>query len=136
MYRKIPVSTKPVFFSNATTAHLGSSGGSLVATPDCKLQFWVQIQQSPQPTVDCQSLDGLPSRMALCCMLPLRDGSGEFLYKKTPRTIKEKKFLKCLSRDKSYFNHYNGFPLNMLSLSCCTFSTPPTFFTPSSNINS
>ncbi len=43
--------------------------GSLVATPDCKLQSWVQIQQSPQPIVDCQSLDWLPSGMALCCML-------------------------------------------------------------------
>jgi hypothetical protein len=44
---------------------IGSSGGSLVMAPDCKLQSWVQIQQSPQPTVDCQSLDGLPSGMAL-----------------------------------------------------------------------
>jgi hypothetical protein len=48
---------------------LGSSGGSYVATPDYKLQSWVQIQQSPQPTVDCQSLDGQPSGMALCCRL-------------------------------------------------------------------
>ncbi len=55
-----------VAHSGAVVAHLGSSGGSLVATPDCKLQSWVQIQQSPQPKVDCQSLDGLPSGMALC----------------------------------------------------------------------
>jgi hypothetical protein len=51
---------------NAVRERVNSSGGSLVATPDCKLQSWVQIQQSPQPTVDCQSLDGLPSGMALC----------------------------------------------------------------------
>jgi hypothetical protein len=30
-----------------------------------RLQSWVRIQQSPQPTVDCQSSDGLPSGMAL-----------------------------------------------------------------------
>ncbi len=29
----------------AVVAQLGSSGGSVVATPDCKLQSWVQIQQ-------------------------------------------------------------------------------------------
>ncbi len=29
------------------------------------LQSWAQIRQSPQPTVDCQSLDGLPSGMVL-----------------------------------------------------------------------
>jgi hypothetical protein len=34
-----------------------------------KLQSWFQIRQSPQPTVDCQSLDGLPSGMALRCRL-------------------------------------------------------------------
>ncbi len=76
----------------AVVAHCGSSSGSLVATPDCKLQSWVQIQQSPQPTVDCQSLDGLPSRMALCCTLS-SEGQQRSIYKKTPKTIKEKKKL-------------------------------------------
>jgi hypothetical protein len=46
-----------------------SSGGSLVAIPDCKPAIQVQIRQSPQPTVDCQSLDGLPSGMVLHCRL-------------------------------------------------------------------
>ncbi len=69
---------------------LGSSGGSLVATPDCKLQSWVQIQQSPQPTVDCLSFDGLPSGMALCCRLS-SEGRQRSIYKETPKTIKEKK---------------------------------------------
>jgi hypothetical protein len=34
-----------------------------------ELQSWVRIQQSPQPIVDCQSLDGLPSGLALPCRL-------------------------------------------------------------------
>jgi hypothetical protein len=68
----------------------GSSGGSLVATPDCKLQSWVQIQQSPQPTVDCQSLDGQPSGMALCCRLSSEGRQRRIYLKKTPKTIKEK----------------------------------------------
>jgi hypothetical protein len=33
------------------------------------LQSWIRIQQTPQPTLDCQSLDGLPSGMALPCRL-------------------------------------------------------------------
>jgi hypothetical protein len=66
----------------AVVAHLGtvvahgSSGGSLGAVVAhwsrhqiVKLQSWVRIQQSPQPTVNCQSLDGLPSGMALRCRL-------------------------------------------------------------------
>ncbi len=44
----------------------GSRGGSLVVTPDYETAVLAQIQQSPQPTVDCQSLDGLLSGMALC----------------------------------------------------------------------
>jgi hypothetical protein len=45
------------------------SGGSLVATPDVILQSWVRTQQSPQPTVDCKSLDKLPSGLSLPCRL-------------------------------------------------------------------
>ncbi len=69
---------------------LGSSGGSLVVTPDCKLQSWVQIQQSPQPTVDCQSLDGLPSGMALCCRLSSK-GRQRSIYKKHQKQLRKKK---------------------------------------------
>ncbi len=47
----------------------GSSGGSLVATPDCNLQSRVLVPQFPQPTVDCHSLDGLSSGMVLHCGL-------------------------------------------------------------------
>ncbi len=49
----------------AVVAHCRSSGSSLVVTPDCETASWVRIQQSPQPTVDCQSLAGLPTGMAL-----------------------------------------------------------------------
>ncbi len=73
----------------------GSSGGSLVATPDCKMQSWVQIQQSPQPTVDCQSLDGLPSGMALCCRLS-SEGRQRSINKKKTKTIKEKKIYETI----------------------------------------
>ncbi len=69
---------------------LGSSGGSLVATPDCKLQSWVQIQQSPQPTVDCQSLDGLLSGMALCCRLS-SEGRQRSIYIKHQKQLRKKK---------------------------------------------
>jgi hypothetical protein len=77
----------------------GSSGGSLVATPDCKLQSWVQIQQSPQPTVDCQSLDGLPSGMALCCMLS-SEGRQRSICKKHQKQLRKKKLFST-SRNKS-----------------------------------
>jgi hypothetical protein len=70
---------------------LGSSGGSLVATPDCKLQSWVQIQQSPQPTVDCQSLDGQPSGMALCCKLSSEGRQRRIYNKKNTKKNKGKK---------------------------------------------
>ncbi len=59
-------------------------------TPDCKLQSWVQIQQSPQPTVDCQSLDGLPSGMALCCRLS-SEGRQRSIYKKHQKQFRKKK---------------------------------------------
>ncbi len=72
---------------------IGSSGGSLVATPDCKLQSWVQIQQSPQPTVDCQSLDGLPSGMALCCRLS-SERRQRSIYKKHQKQLRKKKIWK------------------------------------------
>jgi hypothetical protein len=77
-------------------ARVGSSGGSLVATPDCKLQSWVQIQQSPQPTVDCQSLDGLPSGMALCCMLS-SEGRQRSICKKHQKQLRKKKILHPMS---------------------------------------
>ncbi len=54
-----------IFYISATyyCRSYWSSGGSLVATQDCKT--WVRIQQSPQPTVDRKSLDGPPSGMVL-----------------------------------------------------------------------
>ncbi len=80
----------PSLSSSPHFIQFGSSGGSLVATPDCKLQSWVQIHQSPQPTVDCQSLDGLPSGMALFCRLS-SEGRQRSIYIKHKKTIKEKK---------------------------------------------
>ncbi len=41
---------------------LGSSGGSLVATSECKHAVPGSIRQFPQPTVDCQSLRGAEER--------------------------------------------------------------------------
>jgi hypothetical protein len=52
------------------------------------LQSWVQIQQSPQPTVDCQSLDGLPSGMALCCRLS-SEGRQRSIYKKHQKQLRK-----------------------------------------------
>jgi hypothetical protein len=69
---------------------LGSSGGPFGATPDCKLQSWVQIQQSPQPTVDCQSLDGQPSEMALCCMLSSEGWQRRIYLKKHQKQLRKK----------------------------------------------
>jgi hypothetical protein len=59
-----------------------SSGGSLVATPDCKT--WVPIQQSPQPTVDCQSLDALSSGMVLHYSLSSKGRQRRIYTKKMP----------------------------------------------------
>ncbi len=76
---------------------IGSSGDSLVATPDVNLQSRVQIRQSPQPTVDCQSLDGLPSGMVLYCRLSSEGRQRRINIKKgspgPPKTIKKKKTL-------------------------------------------
>jgi hypothetical protein len=76
----------------------GSSGGSLVATPDYKLQSWVQIQQSPQPTVDCQSLDGQPSGMALCCRLSSEGRQRRIYLKKHQKQLRKKKNFQRLVR--------------------------------------
>ncbi len=43
------------------------------------LQSWVQIQQSPLPTVDCQSLDGLHLGWHFTVGCPLRGGRGVFI---------------------------------------------------------
>jgi hypothetical protein len=75
------------YYTGSSGGSLGSSGGSLVATPNCKLQSWVQIQQSPQPTMDCQSLDGLPSGMALCCRLS-SEGRQRSIYKKHQKKLR------------------------------------------------
>ncbi len=45
------------------------SGGSLVATLDCDTAVLGSNPAISQPTLGCQSLDGLPSGMALPCML-------------------------------------------------------------------
>jgi hypothetical protein len=56
-----------------TKITVGSSGGSLVATPDCK----TEIQQSPQLTVDCCPEMGchLGQHFAVGC--PLRGSRGK-----------------------------------------------------------
>jgi hypothetical protein len=71
-------------------AALRSSGGSLVATPD----FETAVLGSPQPTVDCQSLDRLPSGMALLSMLSSEGQHGRIKTIGTsvpPKKLKGKK---------------------------------------------
>ncbi len=68
----------------------GSSGGSLVATPDCKPAVPGSNQQSPQPTVDCQSLDGLPSGMVLHCRLSSEGRQKRINTKKGQQIIAKK----------------------------------------------
>jgi hypothetical protein len=103
----------------------GSSGGSLVATPDCKLQSWVQIQQSPQPTVDCLSFDGLPSGMALCCRLSC-EGRQRSIYKKHQKQLRKNKKLKIKNQNtqKQFFCQarvtYNFFFVGLAS--GCTYT--------------
>ncbi len=58
------------------------------------LQSWVRIQQTPQPTLDCQSLDGLPSGMALPCRLSSEGRQRRIWTIGTslpPKTFKEKR---------------------------------------------
>jgi hypothetical protein len=72
---------------------LGRSIGSLVVHQTLNLESWVRIPQCTQPTVDCQSLDGLPFRILLHCGL-----SSERRHRRIytirasdpPKTIKEK----------------------------------------------
>jgi hypothetical protein len=48
----------------------GSSGGSMLATLDCEtVVLGSNPAISPAYTVDCESLDGLPSGVALPCRL-------------------------------------------------------------------
>jgi hypothetical protein len=46
----------------------GSNGGSLVVSSNCKPPSSPRFE-SPEPIVDCQFLDGLPSGMVLHCRL-------------------------------------------------------------------
>jgi hypothetical protein len=96
----------------------GRSGGLLVAKPDCKTAVLGSNPASPQPTVDCQSLDGLQSGMALPCRLSSEGRQRRILTTGTsvpPKTIKEKKiyfFIKILLL-KSFLSYidkggYNG----------------------------
>ncbi len=81
--------------SLAVVAHQGAVVAHWQQNQIVKLQSWVRIQQSPQPTVDCQSLDGLPSGMVLPCRLS-SEGRQRRKKKKIgtvfhQKTIKEKK---------------------------------------------
>jgi hypothetical protein len=79
----------------AVVAHwLGSSGGSLVATPDCKTAV-LGSNPAISPTYSgLLSRDGLPSGMALRCRLSSEGRQRKILTIGTsvpPKTIKEKK---------------------------------------------
>ncbi len=104
---------------------IGSSGGSLVMAPDCKLQSWVQIQQSPQPTVDCQSLDGLPSGMALWCRLS-SEGRQRSIYKKHQKQLRKKKKYNIIIASRILFRLSHLIPRSNIfssySFSNCPFS--------------
>ncbi len=74
-------------------------GGSLVGVvvAHCQqrqtvnLQSQVRIRQSPQPTVDCQSLDGLPSGIVPSLQAVLLGAAEGYLYKKTSGQPKKNK---------------------------------------------
>jgi hypothetical protein len=70
----------------------------LVATLDCETAVaCVRIQQFPQPSAECQSLDRLPPGMALCCRLSLYCLKKTIKSCSTNYVLGEASILQCFS---------------------------------------
>jgi hypothetical protein len=63
----------------------GSSGDSLVGTPHIKTAI---LGWNPVPTVDCQSLYGLPSGMVFLCTAEVNKNNKGFCSTKTKKRKK------------------------------------------------
>ncbi len=113
----MPVDCVVVLFVTIVRQRAGCSGGSLAATPDCKPVIPGSIRQSPQPTVDCQPLDGLPSRMVLHCRLSSEGRQRRINTKKGLWSTKKKLMEKKLDEEPTCTKAESDTPDMMLPVS-------------------